>query len=328
MSIRVGHYPSHLTRFHGLPVRLFDGTGGTGETGEGKGPGPELPAPASVAWRLTTEGEVPFEERWRRFLDRVRTDEVVALVIGAWWEEWDEHGIGPVLDLLTAEAHRFPELRAVFLADVESEETEISWIKQGDVSQVLRAWPGLRELGLRGSEDLVIEPLRHEALRILRVESGGLAPEPVRALAACALPALRHLELWLGTSWYGGDCTADDVHALLAALGDAPELRHLGLRNSDIQDEIAAAVAAAAVVAGLESLDLSMGTLSDEGGTALLSGRPLTHLGSLDLGHHFMSDEMVHRVREALGPHVPDLGLAPARRSRHRPEERYVAVGE
>ncbi|MEU6887142.1 STM4015 family protein [Streptomyces viridosporus] len=325
MSIRVGHHPSHLTRFHGLPVRFFDGTG---ETGEGSGPGPELPAPASVAWRLTTEGEVPFEERWRRFLDRVRTGEVVALVIGAWWEEWDEHGIGPVLDLLTAEAHRFPELRAVFLADVESEEAEISWIKQGDVSQVLRAWPGLRELGLRGSEDLVIEPLRHEALRTLRVESGGLAPEPVRALAACDLPALRHLELWLGTSWYGGDCTADDVHALLAALGDAPELRHLGLRNSDIQDEIAAAVAAAAVVAGLESLDLSMGTLSDEGGTALLSGQPLTHLESLDLGHHFMSDEMVHRVREALGPHVPDLGLAPARRSRHRSEGRYVAVGE
>ncbi|GGV73142.1 hypothetical protein GCM10010294_34880 [Streptomyces griseoloalbus] len=318
----MSHYPSHLTYFHGLPVHHFDGAEDEQDCG------PDLPAPASVAWRLTAEWEVPFEERWSAFLDRVCTEEVVALVIGTWWQEWDEHGIDPCLDLLTAEAHRFPRLRAVFLADVESEESEISWIKQGDVSRVLRAWPGLYELGLRGAEGLVIEPLRHESLRRLRIECGGLPPEPVRALAACDLPALHHLELWLGTNWYGGDCTADDVQALLASLGRRSGLRHLGLCNSDIQDEIAAAVAAAPVVAGLDSLDLSMGTLSDAGATALLSGQPLTHLRALDLGHHFMSDRMAHRVREALGPHIPDLGLTPARRSSHRPEERYVAVGE
>jgi hypothetical protein len=111
-------------------------------------------------------------------------------------------------------------------------------------------------------------------------------------------------------------------------LDRSPRLAHLGLCNSDIQDEIAAAVAAAPVVAGLDSLDLSMGTLSDDGGAALLSGQPLTHLRALDLGHHFMSEEMTRRVREALGPHIQDLGLTPARRSEYRPEERYVAVGE
>lgn len=290
----MGYYPSHLTCFHGLTVHLF----------ADDVQGPRLPAPASVAWRPAAEwveAEVLFEERWGRFLDRVRTEEVVALVIGAWWQEWLEDGVGPVLDLLMAEAHRFPGLRAVFLADVESEETEISWIEQGDVSR---------------------------ALRRLRVESGGLAPEPVRALAACDLPALHHLELWLGTSRYGGDCTAADVQALLAGLSCSPGLSHLGLCNSDIQDESAAAVAAAPVVAGLESLDLSMGTLGDEGATALLSGRPLTHLRALDLGHHFMSDEMAHRVHEALAPHVPDLGLTPARRNQYSPGSRYVAVGE
>lgn len=315
-------HPSHLTRFHGLPVHLFDGAA------EERGSGSELLAPASVAWRLTAEWEVPFEERWSSFLDRVCTEEVVALVIGAWWQEWDEHGIDSCLDLLTTEAHRLPRLRALFLADVESEESEISWIRQGAVSRVLRAWPGLYELGLRGAEDLVIEPLRHESLRRLRIECGGLPPEPVRALAACDFPALHHLELWLGTSRYGGDCTAEDVRALLAALVRSPGLRHLGLCNSDIQDEIAAGVAAAPVVAGLDSLDLSMGTLGDEGATALLSGQSLTHLRAFDLGHHYMSDAMTQRVREALGPHIPDLGLTPAPRSSCRPEERYVAVGE
>ena len=47
---------------------------------------------------------MPFEERWSSFLDRVRTDEVVALVIGAWWQEWDEHGIGPALLAIVSSA--------------------------------------------------------------------------------------------------------------------------------------------------------------------------------------------------------------------------------
>ncbi|MER6622531.1 STM4015 family protein [Streptomyces sp. NPDC000931] len=311
-------HPSRLEHFHGLPVHHF--------TGPDEDPG--TPPPASVAWRLTTDREVPFEERWGSFLDRVRTDEVVALVIGAWWQEWDEHGIDPVLELITAQAHRLSRLRAVFLGDVESEESEISWIRQGDAGRVLRAWPGLCELGVRGAEGLVIEPLRHQALRRLRVESGGLPSEPVRGLAACDLPALHHLELWLGTDWYGGDCTAADVRALLAMLDRSPRLAHLGLCNSDIQDEIAAAVAAAPAVAGLDSLDLSMGTLGDDGGAALLSGQPLTHLRALDLGHHYMSEEMTRRVRATLGPHVQDLGLTPAHRGERRSEERYVAVGE
>ncbi|MER5748909.1 STM4015 family protein [Streptomyces sp. NPDC002088] len=316
----MSYYPSHLTRFHGLPVHVFPFA-----TDDRRTP---LPEPASVAWKFIADWEEPFEQLWRRFLDEVRTDEVTALVVGAWWGKRDERGIDPVLELLTAEAHRFPRLRAVFLADLESEESEISWIKQGDVTRVLRAWPQLEELGVRGSEDLVIEPLRHDGLRTLRIESGGLAPAPVRALSACEFPALRRLELWLGTTWYGGDCTVEDIEPLLGALGRCPELRHLGLQNSDIQDEIAAAVAAAPVVAGLESLDLSMGALSDEGGAALLSGQPLTHLRSLNLRHHFMSDELVQRVREALEPHGVDLDLTPARRRTHSAEGRYVAVGE
>ncbi|MFD9003633.1 STM4015 family protein [Streptomyces sp. NPDC059582] len=320
----MSYYPSHLTRFHGLPVHLYSLH--LPSAGEHR-PTP-LPSPASVAWKVAADWDTPFEQVWSGFLDEVPTDEVTALVVGAWWQEWDERGIDPVIDLLTAEASRFPRLRAVFLADVVSEESEISWISQGDVTRLLRAWPLLEQLGVRGSEDLVIEPLRHDGLRTLRIESGGLAAAPVRALSACEFPALRHLELWLGTTWYGGDCTVADIEPLLGALGRCPELRHLGLQNSDIQDEIAAAVAAAPAVAGLESLDLGMGALSDEGGSALLSGQPLTHLRSLNLRHHFLSDGLVGRLREALEPHGTELVLTPARRRTHDPEARYVAVGE
>ncbi|MFG3550726.1 STM4015 family protein [Streptomyces sp. NPDC047725] len=315
-------YPTHLTSFHGLPVHEFPALD------EEKAAGRPAPAPGSVAWRISCAWEEdPFDVLWRRFHDEVRTEEVTALVIGPWWPDWDEDGIGPVLDLITGDAHRLPRLRAVFLADVESEESEISWIKQGEVTRVLRAWPGLEELGVRGAEDLVVEPLRHEALRTLRIESGGLPRDPVRALAAGEFPALRHMELWLGTSWYGGDCRPEEIHALLDGLDHSPDLRHLGLRNSDIQDDICAAVASAPLVARLEELDLSMGVLGDEGGEALLGGQPLTHLDALDLSHHFMSEPMTERLRETFAPHGVRLSLDPAPYG-GRMRERYVAVGE
>ena len=49
MSTRVRYYPSHLKRFHGLPVHRFAGPD------EEPGPGRRPPPPASVAWRLTAD---------------------------------------------------------------------------------------------------------------------------------------------------------------------------------------------------------------------------------------------------------------------------------
>ncbi|MFE1443670.1 STM4015 family protein [Streptomyces sp. NPDC058739] len=314
------YYPSPLRDFHGLPVHTFPPEEVPG--------GRPLPGAASVAWRITTEGDLPFEPIWRRFLDQVSGEDVTALVLGPWWEDYDPSGIDQVLELITADAGRLPRLRGVFLGDLVSEEMEISWIPQGEVTRVLRAWPGLRELGVRGGEDLTVEPLRHEGLRDLRIESGGLPAQPVRALGACEFPALERLEVWLGTTWYGAECTAEDIAPLLTGLARCPRLRRLGLRNSDIQDDIAAALAAAPVVAGLEHLDLSMGTLGDEGGAALLAGQPLTHLRSLNLDHHFLSEELTDRLRRSLEPHGVRLSLTPSRRSTHDPEARFVAVGE
>ncbi|MFK0117590.1 STM4015 family protein [Streptomyces sp. NPDC090994] len=314
------YYPSHLTAFHGLPVHGFP-------TEPDKAGRTSPPAPGSVAWRIgAAYEEDPFEVLWARFRDEVRAEEVTALVVGPWWIDYDEEGIGPVLDLITADAHRFPALRAVFLADAESEESEISWIKQSEVTRLLRAFPRLTELGVRGAEGLVVEPLLHDGLRTLRVESGGLPRECVRGLSACAFPNLERMELWLGTGWYGGDCRREDIDALLAGLAHSPGLRHLGLQNSDIQNDIAAAVAAAPVVVRLDSLDLSMGALDDEGGEALLTGQPLTHLGALNLNHHFMSESVVRRLRQSLEPHDVCLTLKPA--SRRNGQERYVAVSE
>ncbi|MCZ4100178.1 leucine-rich repeat domain-containing protein [Streptomyces sp. SID13666] len=312
--------------FAGLPVHTL-----THPVGAASG----LPAADSVAWGLECGygADAAFPELWRGFLDTVDTERVTALVIGSWWDG-DYTSLGPVVELIVADAARLPGLRALFLADVEGESCEISWLLMADITPVLEAFPLLEELGVRGGntgdDALVLAPVRHTALRVLRFESGGLPGNVVRAVAASELPALEHLELWLGVEEYGGDSTVADLAPLLAG-GRFPALRHLGLQNSELQDEIAAAVAAAPVVAQLTSLDLSMGVLSDEGAAALLGGQPLTHLTRLDLSHHYLSDAVMERVSSELGAAGVTVDLS----EQESPEDegddeewRYVAVSE
>jgi hypothetical protein len=146
----------------------------------------------------------------------------------------------------------------------------------------------------------------------------------VRALTRAELPALEHLELWLGEENYGGSVRVADLTPLLS--GQLfPNLKYLGLRNSEIADEIAAALLHAPVLDRIRVLDLSMGTLGDEGAAALLANPAVAKLELLDVHHHFCSEEMVARLGQ--------LGIKVNTDERQNPDEydgdwRYVAVGE
>nr|WP_051742803.1 STM4015 family protein [Kitasatospora sp. MBT66] len=285
----------------------------------------ELPEPGTVAWRLAVAygSEGGFEALWSAFLEAVDPAAVRGLVLGPWWIQ-DYTPVSEALSRIVADADRFPALEGLFIGDVSSEDCEISWLEMSDVTPALKAFPRLTDLVVRGGNGLRLEPFRHERLTHLRFETGGLPGRVVRGVTASELPALESLELWFGVDEYGGDATIDDVAPLLAGTR-LPALRHLGLQNSEFQDEIAAAVAHASVVAQLSTLSLSMGVLSDEGATALLDGQPLTHLKSLDLHHHYLSEAMQERIREAL-PGV-DVDLSDAEEE-DEDEWRYVEVSE
>ncbi|CAM5600569.1 Cytoplasmic protein OS=Streptomyces aurantiogriseus OX=66870 GN=GCM10010251_28340 PE=4 SV=1 [Streptomyces aurantiogriseus] len=319
----------HISHLHGLPVHNFPRL---------EEPPSPLPAVETVAWRLSVDedrvlGET-FEESWQRFLDTVDPARVRALVlgVGAYGTENDAASPWETVKLLAGAADRLTGLEALYLADLTFEESELSWIVQDDVTPVLAAYPCLKELGVRGSgggfdgaPGLEFHALRHEHLRVLRLENGGLPTEVAQGLAASDLPGLEHLDLWLGTEDYGRTATVADLAPVLDG-GRLPSLRRLGLRNCDLQDEVAAAVASAPVVARLSSLDLSLGTLGDVGAEALLSGQPLTHLEELDLHHHYLSEPMMTRLREALEPFGVRVNLD----ERETDDEwgRYVAAGE
>jgi hypothetical protein len=314
----------HLQEWYGLPVFDFPDS----ETQAASTTG--LPAAESVAWRVSVdsyEAEEEWAEAFARFTAAVDTTRVRALVVGSWSDAYDS-GPDGIFEALIGAKEKLPRLRGLFLGDITYEECEISWIHQGDVTGLLGAFPDLEDLGVRGGEGLLFPAVRHERLRSLVVETGGLDVGVVRGIAASDLPALENLDLWLGTSWYGANADVSDLEPFLSGTR-LPSLRYLALRNSEIQDEIAVATAGAPVVARLEVLDLSMGTLGDDGAEALLNGQPLTHLKKLDLHHHFMSEAMVQRLSDALVPAGVELDVSQSEGggSRDR-EDRYTAVAE
>ncbi|MFE6775563.1 STM4015 family protein [Streptomyces sp. NPDC057702] len=312
----------HLQELHGLPTFEFPA----------KDESTELPAAETVAWVVRVspydDDSEDFAAAFERFLTQVDTAGVRALVIGQWGEAYEDSS-GTVVELLVAAKDRLTSLEALFIGDLEAEEAEISWIEQDDITPVLDAYPKLRELGVRGGTDLRFPAVRHASLRTLSFEAGGLPGEVVRGVVASELPALEYLEMWLGVEEYGGDATVADLAPLLAG-GRFPHLRHLGLRNSEIQDEIATAVAAAPVVAQLTSLDLSLGVLTDAGALALLDGQPLTHLKWIDLHHNFITEEVAERLRTTWEAAGVEVDLSETGDSWEDGDEirRYTAVAE
>lgn len=114
---------THVSEFAGLPVAIFD-------------PHADDPAdPAAVAWSVETDydgGRDLFTPRLDELLARPWVGDVRALIIGEWGEAYERSAPIKAPDRLTG-------LRASFVGDIAPEEAEISWIQQGDLTELLAA---------------------------------------------------------------------------------------------------------------------------------------------------------------------------------------------
>jgi hypothetical protein len=303
----------NLTEFVRFPVEDYDGKTG-------------ILHPQSSACRVKlTYAEVDtgatILDRFQKMLADPAAPFLQALVIGAWASEVDTSS-EEIVQAIAAASGRLSDLWALFIGDITFEESEMSWIEQSDVSPILAAYPRLEHFRVRGGNNLGLGRLDHQCLRELVIETGGMDASVVAEVAAANLPALEHLELWLGDDGYGATATVDDLKPILQE-GRFPKLRYLGLRNSYIEDEVAVAVARAPVLKQLETLDLSLGTLSDSGAAALVDSPQVRSLKRLDLHHHFMSDEMMARISK--------IGIDVDISDKQKVDEddyRFVAVGE
>jgi len=290
-------------------------------------PGKALESPADAAYRITRDYDAKdaWTDLFAQFLRDPAAGEVTALVVGLWADDDMGEDSERVVEALVAAREKLPKLAALFVGDITYEQCEISWIQQGDVSPLFGAYPALEHFRVRGGNGLVLGRIRSDRLKSLVVEAGGLDVSVVRDALRSELPNLEHLELWLGTDNYGATTTLADLEPLFAG-GLFPNLRYLGLRDSDLQDEIAQAIAKSPILERIRVLDLSLGVLTDDGARALLDAPAVKKLEKLDIHHHYCSEEMVAKLEA--------LGIAVDASERETPDEwngeehRYVSVGE
>ncbi|MFO0810611.1 MAG: STM4015 family protein [Gemmataceae bacterium] len=290
----------HADVFFNRPVKLFN------DPADWEGP--------DKAYRVATTWEDEagaMGKRLDQLIAQPRADELAAIVIGAWTGDDSSVSSESIVGWLAGQKDRLPGLRAIFFGDITYEENEISWIEQSDMAPLLAAYPRLEVLRVRGGNSLRFSKLRHDALQELIVETGGLRRSTVREICRCEFPNLSHLELWLGVENYGWDGGVEDLQPILA--GKAfPHLKYLGLRNSDIVDDIAPVIVNAPILRQLEVLDLSNGTMTDAGGRALLNLPTDLPLHELNLSHHYMTNDMVVQLLKTLPfPVIVDDGQDP-----------------
>ena len=298
----------HLQHWLGNPLVDFQG---------------ELADPSATAYALRVGyDDPPFGETFQRLLNTAGVERLRSLVIGTWADEMYDCNSSIVVDLLVQHRERLPGLRNLFLGEITYDEFEISWIVQSDMAPLLRAFPSLEWLTVRGGTSLAFTYLDHPHLRGLVVETGGLPSTTLTQIVHGSLPQLEHLEVWLGSDNYGGDSSVDDLQPILN--DRFPRLRGLGLCNSEYAPAIVEALARSAVLDRLQELNLSRGNLDDTSAQVLLRNARFRSLKVLDLSDNYLSEAFLEHLRTLL-PRVISEG-------QRDPEEddgdRYCSVSE
>lgn len=188
---------------------------------------------------------------------------------------------------------------------------------------LLAAFPQLQLLRTRGGSNLEFKQPRHNKLRALALESGGLSVELVRSICTSDFPNLEHLELWLGTEEYGGTSRVQDLQPILSGKL-FPKLKYLGLRNCEYADDIAAVVVNSPIVQRIETLDLSLGVITDEGARALLSLPENGTLKNVSIHYNYASNEVLTMLKS----HSVVFDTSKPADMEDEEEWRFVAVGE
>ncbi|WP_146138484.1 hypothetical protein [Chamaesiphon polymorphus] len=244
-----------------------------------------------------------FELKWQLLLQSKQVDEIEALVFGVldWFVD--------IVSMLANAKNYLPNLKAVFLGDIEDRDCMISSLPQyDDISSILLSYAQLEHIHVRCNNGRngrtgekrpegmrFCSPLQHNYLKVLRIESGGLNSQTLIDISQLELPSLEYLELWLGAPEYGGNSSINDLMLIISGQ-KFPKLRYLGLRNCDYTDEIATQLATSPLIRRLTELDLSMGTLGDEGLLALLNSPFINELDVLNVSQNYITTDFIEKI--------------------------------
>jgi hypothetical protein len=274
---------NYLETFNGKSVKLF-------EVGE------SVDSQHSYKVECPYDAEVSVIDKLKDLTGRGLSNQLEELIIGAWQDSF-ETSCSEILSFLIENKSKFPNLKHAFVGDMTSEDCEISWINQANYEEFFKAFPQLETFQVRGGQDLEFGGFSLPNLKRLVIETGGLDKSVIESLvsASSSLTNLAHLEIWLGEENYGATVSVDNLKVLLEK--PFPNLKYLGLKNSDMQNEVVGLMKNHPILNQLETLDLSMGTLTNDGAKALLENESLLKLKYLNCRHHFIEDEWVAKLK-------------------------------
>lgn len=207
-----------------------------------------------------------------------------------------------------------------------------SWRRVGDIRGLWKAAPRLKELRMQGASGsdggtpIKMGTIDAPNLETFVFESGGLDASVPKDLGAAKLPRLTRLELMFGRENYGCTSTVTSLSGILSGKG-LPQLKALGLKNSEWETELIDAIAKSDLLPQLEELDLSMGVLFRDGPAALIKHKAkFAHLKKLILADNYLEEQ-----EDALEKAFPNLELGEQRELEGEPDDeysRYTSVGE
>lgn len=194
--------------------------------------------------------------------------------------------------------NKLNNLRALFIGSREDSEFKLSLSPLIDICPILKAYPKLEVLQVRGYWDEdnindVFTPLKHNNLKTLIIETGyGINYRIVQQISKLELSALEYLEIWRVPLKYYNQ---QSVTSIITGKS-FPTLKYLGLPSSDYTDELVKIIINSGIPKQLRVLNLSMGTLTDEGAKLLLNSPLVDKLHTLDISGNVLSMEMLQRL--------------------------------
>ena len=221
---------------------------------------------------------------------------IKTIIVGCWGETYD-NSCQAILDMFSENSEKLSHIETLFIGDMDSEDCEVSWIEQGNYSELLKSLKNLKHLIIKGSNNLSLGELNHLELESLEIICGGLPKSVILEIANSNLPKLKKLNLYLGIDNYGFDGSLEDIKKLLVNK-NFRNLDYLGLGNSEIQDEIVELVLNSDIVSNLKVLDFSNGNLSNKGAQLIIDNvDKLRNLDLLDLHYHFITDDFMRKLK-------------------------------
>ncbi len=224
------------------------------------------------------------------------------------------------VNALVEAREQLPNLKALFIGDSEQYSSGKFKIYICNIHPLLKAYPKLEVLKLRGRIDddnflkahpyleilqirsdvdgsvVQLKPLKHNYLKTLIIEASDISDSNLAQICNLDLPSLEYFELWLGRQ-VTAKAAIDGLNPVLSGQS-CPNLVYLGLIGSENTNAIAKAVTEAPIIEQIRVLDLSGGTLSNAGALALLNCPAVNRLHTLNVSENRLPANMIQQLSQ------------------------------